>query len=359
MTVDSETIQPDAPEKKEAPKVPEGSIVEPSKSEKTPEQLAIDRKLDAAEKTSNESVAARVAQQAGETVDSETSEPPSEEQDEDEPGFLDSIVDYYNQYMKENPNASGTEVLFATAWNAFKGWFSGEKEEVKTEESEGGNAYRFDDETFSPDDPKDEKLLAQAKKQLEDMREKHPTWTDLAQDAAEKYDLGSRGAAMILAMSRFESGFNPDAKASSSSATGLGQFIKDTWGSYQKNLPEGDPHKGKRPTDPEASIDAIAWYSKANMSQTGLSLDDPHLVARLYEAHHEGASGAKKLWKFREGGPEGKIPSSYKGKAFTKFGVAKVETYKDYSDLVMAMSSRVESVARLYDTELHKSQANA
>lgn len=51
---------------------------------------------------------------------------------EDESTGFSAIVAYFNKFSKENPNASMTSALFATAFFALKGWFSSDK---KTAES--------------------------------------------------------------------------------------------------------------------------------------------------------------------------------------------------------------------------------
>lgn len=278
-----------------------------------------------------------------------------------DPTTWTALMEYWTRSVADNGGKITWTAALMTAWYAFTTveWSPKEdKEEDETEDDSidgpDGLHYRFEDKTVPPKDPKIEKLLEQAKKQLDGVKEDHEDWITMTEAASEKYELGPKGPSIILGMSRFESGFNPDVKAKGSSATGLGQFIKKTWGTFQADLPEGDDLKGRPATDPEAALNAIAWYSSKNMKACGLKPEQPDFAARLYETHHEGAAGAKKLWAFREvpPGPEGRIPASYKDKEFPKFGVEKVETYKDYSDLILAMSGRVQSVAELYQKEL-------
>ena len=100
------------------------------------------------------------------------------------------------------------------------------------------------------------------------------------QQASEKYGVPLD---YMLAMAAKESAFNPDAKAKTSSATGLYQFIKKTWASmWGGSSPD--------PTDPVASADAGARYAKENQKVLGTS--DP---ASLYLGHFLGTGGAKKL----------------------------------------------------------------
>ncbi len=50
-----------------------------------------------------------------------------------------------------------------------------------------------------------------------------------------EYGLNSRDTAHVLAIARHESGFNPNAAAGTTSATGLGQFINRTGATYEIN----------------------------------------------------------------------------------------------------------------------------
>jgi hypothetical protein len=92
----------------------------------------------------------------------------------------------------------------------------------------------------------------------------------------------------MLAMAHKESGFNPNIKAPTSSATGLFQFISKTWkGLWGTPTPD--------PKDPYANADAAARYTKQIQEQ--LSTNDP---ASLYLGHFLGASGASKLLRAME-----------------------------------------------------------
>lgn len=371
--------------------------VQPLAAEKTPAQKEVDRKAAALEQATNHTVAEKSAEKGGIEVDRAAEDAAKEAEDgakdteeaakkeaeekaaaakkeEEEkaaakakekegPKTLTELMEYWTKSVADNDGKWTWTAALMTAYYAFTtvDWSFGEEKENDDIDGPDGLHYRFEqdfvppeDVPVDPKDPKYEKLLAQAKKQLDGVKEDHGTWIDIAKSASEKYGMGPKGPAIIFGMSRFESNFNPDAKAKGSSAAGLGQFIKGTWDAFQASLPEGDPLKGKPSTDPEAALNAIAWYSSRNMETCGLKPEQPDFAERLYETHHEGAAGAKKLWAFRgpPPGPEGRIPASYKGKSFKSFGVEKVETYEDYSRLISAMSSRVGKVVNLYETEL-------
>lgn len=89
----------------------------------------------------------------------------------------------------------------------------------------------------------------------------------------------------MLALAAKESNFDPLAKAKTSSATGLYQFIKATWTSLWK-----DAKTPPQPTDPYASADAAARFIK--QIQIKLNTDDP---ASLYLGHFLGPEGASDL----------------------------------------------------------------
>jgi soluble lytic murein transglycosylase-like protein len=99
------------------------------------------------------------------------------------------------------------------------------------------------------------------------------------QNASQKYKVPSN---YMLAMAAKESGFDPNAKSTTSSATGLYQFIKSTWLDMWK-----DTKTLPQQTDPYASADAAARYVK--QIQIKLSTSDP---ASLYLGHFLGPNGA-------------------------------------------------------------------
>jgi hypothetical protein len=102
------------------------------------------------------------------------------------------------------------------------------------------------------------------------------------QEASNKYNVPF---SYMLAMAAKESNFDPNAKATTSSATGLYQFIKRTWDDMWK-----DSKVKPLPTDVFANADAGARYAK--QIQNKLKTNDP---ASLYLGHFLGVSGANDL----------------------------------------------------------------
>lgn len=95
--------------------------------------------------------------------------------------------------------------------------------------------------------------------------------------AAKDRGLSTRETAHVLAIARHESGFNPDAAAGSSSASGLGQFIKKTGTAY--NLT--DTNRWNMQDQAEALVDHFV-ENRDETAKRGLGED------YIYALHHDG-----------------------------------------------------------------------
>ncbi len=141
---------PPVKEGAEAQNVPaSGSeVVQPAKTEKTSAQKKADADLSGLEQKSNEHVVTKAAEKGGIEDRSEEDEDKAsargtdpdvdaddkdekkekdgvkDEDKEDESTGFGAVVAYFNKFSKENPDASMTSALFATAVFALKGWFS-------------------------------------------------------------------------------------------------------------------------------------------------------------------------------------------------------------------------------------------
>lgn len=283
-----------------------------------------------------------------------------------EASFMDKMSAHFDAAKNRGSNAfmAGLETFafaLTTGGSGLWSWIKetwgkmpwSKKEETQATEENEWLVYREDDEVFSPEDPDNQKLIFTAGRELQEMMSKQPSWIDFAREASAVHGVS---AASILAIARFESGFEAGAKASSSSAEGLGQFIKKTWASFIAANPNFSESK---PSDPRAALHAIAWYAKKNATDCSIDLRAENASGEVYLAHHEGAAGFKRMKAFQRGELTGDqipvIPVSYKGKAFPKFGVAKVDTYQDYVTLVTSMAGRVEAVADSYTAQLEAS----
>ena len=96
-------------------------------------------------------------------------------------------------------------------------------------------------------------------------------------------------------MAAIESSFNPDAKASTSSATGLFQFISSTWSEMIKRAgsKHGITHQTS-PRDPVANSIMGAEFLKENMKKIKNVKPNPN-VTDLYIAHFLGPGGAQQF----------------------------------------------------------------
>lgn len=98
---------------------------------------------------------------------------------------------------------------------------------------------------------------------------------------------------------QIESAGNPNARAKTSSATGLGQFIDATWMAVvSKRRP--DLLKGRTKAqvlalrnDPDIAIEILARFTEDNAQALGASYSD----GDLYLAHFAGVAAAKRLLK--------------------------------------------------------------
>ena len=131
----------------------------------------------------------------------------------------------------------------------------------------------------------------------------------------------------LLTKAQTESSFNPDAKASSSSATGLYQFTDKTWlemvrdhgqdcgiGQYASAI-NNDCQVSSSATrtqilnlrkDPSISAYMAAEYTKINQQQLEANTDAKVGKTELYLAHFLGAGGASKFLNAYESNPNTK-----------------------------------------------------
>ncbi|PZP61640.1 MAG: lytic transglycosylase [Pseudoxanthomonas spadix] len=98
-------------------------------------------------------------------------------------------------------------------------------------------------------------------------------------DASREAGLSSRETAYVLAIARVESGFNPDAAAGTTSASGLGQFIDRTGSQYGVN-------NGNR-FDVQTQSRALVQHFIDNRD---LARSRGHGEDYIYKYHHDGPS---------------------------------------------------------------------
>lgn len=114
------------------------------------------------------------------------------------------------------------------------------------------------------------------------MAQPAPEIAEVIKTAAQRHGVDPNA---MMTIAQIESGFNPNAKNSNSSAGGLFQFIDSTaqeYGLQNKN-------------DPAASADAAARLMRDNQASLRRSLGREPTPAELYLAHQQGATGATRL----------------------------------------------------------------
>jgi hypothetical protein len=120
---------------------------------------------------------------------------------------------------------------------------------------------------------------------------------DIAQMIRDKAEANGVDPSTLLRFGQVESGLNPNAAASGSSAKGLFQFTDPTWKMFGN---------GADPMDPAANADAAARLMKDNASKlTAAGLETS--PGALYLAHFAGAGGATKLLSADPSAPVGDI----------------------------------------------------
>jgi hypothetical protein len=102
--------------------------------------------------------------------------------------------------------------------------------------------------------------------------------------------------ALMGTMAAIESGFRWNAKAGTSSASGLYQFITSTWNNMIRQFgPKYGIPAGTSPTDPKANAIMGAEYVKQNASILSSKLKRPLTDTDIYAAHFLGPGGAVQL----------------------------------------------------------------
>lgn len=101
---------------------------------------------------------------------------------------------------------------------------------------------------------------------------------------------------LMASIAAIESGFDYTVKAGTSSATGLYQFITDTWNSMlRKYGAKYGIAPNTPPTDPRANALMGAEFLKENMSAIQSAVKRPLTDTDVYLAHFLGAGGAKQF----------------------------------------------------------------
>ncbi|MCW2308468.1 lytic transglycosylase domain-containing protein [Rhodobium gokarnense] len=176
----------------------------------------------------------------------------------------------------------------------------------------------------------------------------------------------------LLQTAGTESSFDTEAKAPTSSATGLFQFIESTWletmkesgpalgyGNYAEHIertPSGDYRVADRRmrakildlrNDPKASALMAGAYTEKNQAQLSSSLGREPTSGELYIAHFLGANGASKLISLAEARPDKSAASVFPVQA------------RANRSIFYNAAGRTRSVSEVYDTLVSRHGATA
>ncbi|MBB4301681.1 hypothetical protein GGD81_000698 [Rhodobium orientis] len=176
----------------------------------------------------------------------------------------------------------------------------------------------------------------------------------------------------LLQTAGTESSFDAEAKAPTSSATGLFQFIESTWletmkesgpalgyGNYAEHIERtqsGDYRVADRRmrakildlrNDPKASALMAGAYTEKNQAQLSSSLGREPTSGELYIAHFLGANGAQKLISLAEARPEKNAAAVFPAQA------------RANRSIFYNAGGRPRSVSQVYDTLVSRHGATA
>ncbi len=130
-------------------------------------------------------------------------------------------------------------------------------------------------------------------------------WGDMQATVMEAAKLTGTDPKELATIMAIESGFNPNAKAKTSSATGLNQFTSDTWKEMMgKHASKFGIDPNTPPTDPRANAIMGAMFLKQNKNSLKKTKSDLTLTDS-YMAHFLGAGGANQFLKM----PDDAIPA--------------------------------------------------
>ncbi|MBN6112805.1 transglycosylase SLT domain-containing protein [Xanthomonas bonasiae] len=145
-----------------------------------------------------------------------------------------------------------------------------------------GNAYRSDQlkpwsHYREPIDSEDGRLHGESRRWGDASPQTQSRVIDSLIDASHDAGLSARETAYVLAIARVESGFNPDAAAGTTSASGLGQFIDRTGAHYGIN--------GTNRFDVQTQSQALVQHfvENRNLAHSRGQGED-----YIYKYHHDG-----------------------------------------------------------------------
>lgn len=166
-------------------------------------------------------------------------------------------------------------------------------------------------------------------------------------------------AAILLAMAKQESGFNPTAKANSTSAKGLFQFLDSTWNDMIKKYGKEYPQLLAGPYDSLASAIAGALYVKENstiLQRAGIQVNG----TSLYALHFLGPGGGPKLLRSDENALAASIlPEAAKANPNVFYVNGDLRFPKTVKQVLEFLYSKVGSQAEQYAAMINQNKSGS
>ena len=156
----------------------------------------------------------------------------------------------------------------------------------------------------------------------------------------------------LLAMCASESSFNPNAKAQTSSASGLYQFINSTW-VYMINAYGKDYNISiDQVFDPKANALMGAFFAKENYDFLNNKLNREISNSELYLAHFLGKNGALKLLKANLDSSSVDTMGIIVANANRSVFFSKDGSEKKVSDVIQWSKNRIDPLVELFKSNL-------
>lgn len=142
-----------------------------------------------------------------------------------------------------------------------------------------------------------------------------------------------------------ESGFNPEAKASTSSATGMYQFTDGTWLDQVKK--HGKDYTLEDRKDPKKAMEMAALLTQENKNKIEKSTGKQASGTDLYMGHFLGGGGAASFLKEMQQNPEAKADEKFKKQASANQSIFynKDGTPKSYKDIYNLMDNKYKKAS--------------
>jgi hypothetical protein len=152
----------------------------------------------------------------------------------------------------------------------------------------------------------------------------------------------------MMAMAEAESGFDPDAKAKTSSASGLYQFTDGTWKGMVDKYGKETGISLDDKNDPRANAVMAGLYTKENGAYLKKNLGREPTNTDLYMGHFLGANGAKQILTANPNASAAasnpKAAAANKTIFYNKDGSARTN-----AQVVQIMSNKIEPRAQVYN----------